>query len=355
MHIPDGVLSPQVCAVTGALSAGAVGYSLYRLRNELAERTVPMTGMMASLVFAGQMVNFPVPFVGAPVSGHLIGGVLAAAVLGPWGGCLAITLVLIVQCLLFADGGLLALGANVFNMAVIGAWGGYAVLETVRRLLRGSRRGLLAGVIVAAWLSVLAASCSFCIQFWLSPETTGLNFANIFALMALFHSVIGVGEAVITGGVVSFVMLHRPGLLSGTMPSSHEEAGQTESSALGERVGTVSAGSGSGFGRIVAAGLVAAAAVAAFLAPFASQHADGLEAVAEKEFAGLASEEPAMLVLGDYELPSPVAGWKDSPVWRKVSVSLAGLLGVAAVALTAWLLDRGLRRRLRGGLSSHGG
>ena len=141
MHIPDGVLGPQVCLVTGAISFAAVGYSLLRLKHDLADRTIPMTGMMAALVFAGQMVNFPIGLFGVPAaSGHLMGGVLAAAILGPWAGCLAITMVLMVQCLLFADGGILALGANVFNMAVIGSWGGYAVLDVVRRMFGGGFR-----------------------------------------------------------------------------------------------------------------------------------------------------------------------------------------------------------------------
>ena len=100
MHIADGILSPEVCAVTAVASIGAVGYSLHKLKDSLADRTIPLTGMMAALVFSGQMVNLPI---GAMVSGHLMGGVLAAVILGPWAGCLALTTVLLVQ-LLFADG-----------------------------------------------------------------------------------------------------------------------------------------------------------------------------------------------------------------------------------------------------------
>ena len=155
MHIPDGVLEPAVCAASALISLGAVGYSLHRLRDSLAEKIVPMTGMISALVFAGQMVNFPI---GLPVSGHLIGGVLAATVVGPWAGCLALTLVLIVQCVLFADGGITALGANVLHMAVIGPLGGYAVYSAVRRLLGNGDRGTVAGAVVASWLSVMAAA-----------------------------------------------------------------------------------------------------------------------------------------------------------------------------------------------------
>lgn len=338
MHIPDGVLGPQVCAVTGALSAGAVGYSLYRLRDELADRTIPMTGMMGALIFAGQMVNFPIGVLGVPAaSGHLMGGVLAAAILGPWAGCLAITLVLLVQCLLFADGGILALGANVLNMGVIGAWGGYAVMETVRRFCGKGARGTLAGVVIAAWLSVMAASAVFCLELWFSPGIAELNFANIVSMMVLLHSIIGVGEAIITGGVISFVLAHRPDLIAGTPLQPAEPAAAPAPGVF------------SGIGRLVTVGLVVACVVAAFLAPFASSLEDGLETVANAEFADRTQESPMVFVLGDYEIPAPVTEWNDSPLWQKVSVSLAGLLGVAAVALTAWLFDRGMRKRLKAG------
>ncbi|MBT4867922.1 MAG: energy-coupling factor ABC transporter permease, partial [Planctomycetaceae bacterium] len=169
MHVPDGLLSTEVCIAAGVISLGAFGYSLRRLKDSLAERTVPMTGMMAALIFAGQMINFPIALLGIPsVSGHLMGGVLAAVVLGPWAGCIAVTLVLIVQCLLFADGGLLALGVNVLNMAVVGSLGGYAVFAFVRQRLGNGARGTLAGGIIAAWLSVIAASALFSLQFGLS-------------------------------------------------------------------------------------------------------------------------------------------------------------------------------------------
>ena len=328
MHIFDGVLSPTVCAGTGALAVGGVGYSLYQLRDKLSERIVPMTGMMAALVFAGQMVNFPLGLLGIPqASGHLMGAVLAAAILGPWAGCLAITLVLIVQCLLFADGGVLSLGANVLNMAVIGAWGGYAVLEVVRRRFRNRSRGTIVGVVIASWLTVMAASTVFCIELFLSTGADGLNAANILTLMVVVHSAIGLGEAVITGGIISFVLAQRPDLVPSATQPTETQAGGT-------------------FGRFVTAGLIASAAVAAFLAPFASEFDDGLETVASKEFPDRAAAEPTVLLLGDYEIASPVAGWEESPIWRRISVGLAGLLGVAVVVLIAWLFDRGLRRRL---------
>jgi cobalt/nickel transport system permease protein len=331
MHIPDGPLSPVVCGVTGAVSAGVVGYSLYRLRDSLADRTVPMAGMMAALVFAGQMVNFPASLFGIPTfSGHLMGGVLAACLLGPWGGCLALTLVLTVQLFLFADGGMLALGANVLNMAVIGSVGGYAVMSAVRNRLGNGPRGTLVGAVLAAWLSVMAAAALFCAEFYFSWQSTEFDFRNIFTLMISFHSVIGIGEAVITGGVISFILIQRPDLIY--RPE--------ESTGPGRQF--------AGVGRTVTAGLLCALAVAGFLAPFASPLEDGLEAVGSQTFSPQTEQAATVLALSDYEIPSPVAGWNDSPVWRRVTVSLAGFLGIAVVLVTAFLFDRSFRRRTTG-------
>eukprot|EP00913_Durusdinium_trenchii_P023298 g21876.t1 len=294
--------------------------------------------MMGALVFAGQMVNFPVPLFGVPTfSGHLLGGVLAAAVLGPWAGCLAITLVLVLQCFLFADGGVLALGANVFNMAVIGAMGGYAVLSFVRNRLGGGARGTLAGVTVAAWLSVMAAAAAFCVEFFLSFPESNANFGSIFTLMTTFHSAIGVGEALITGGVVGFVLVQRPDLIY-----QPERSGRLATSAAG-------------LGRTLAAGFICALAVAAFLAPFASRLDDGLEAVGQKSFPEQMEQEPTVIAFADYEIPLPIDGWKNSPLWSKVSVALAGLLGTALVLLTALVFDRSLKRRMPAIGTSDGG
>lgn len=325
MHIPDGVLSTEVCLGTGVIAAGAVGYSLHRLRDSLADRTVPMTGMMAALIFAGQMVNFPIAAVGIPsVSGHLMGGVLATAVLGPWAGCVAVTLVLAVQCLLFADGGLLALGANVLNMAVVGSLGGYAVYAAGRRLFpQGAERtGTVVAAVIAAWVSVLAAAALFCLQLRLAVGPESYSFSNIFTLMVSFHAAIGVGEALITGAVLSFVLAQRPELIP----------------ALAQRSGYAV-----GFGRAAAAGLVCALAIAAFLAPFASEYPDGLEAVAERTAFAERATEARVFAFDDYSVPLPIRGWQEAPFWQKVSVSLAGLMGTVSVAAIALLMGRALK------------
>ena len=212
MHIPDGFLSNEVCLVTAAAAAGAVGYSLSRIKGELAERTIPLTGMMGSLIFAGQMINFPI---GLPVSGHLMGGVLAGVILGPWAGCIALTMVLVAQWALFSDGGLTALGANILHMAVLGSIGGYAVTAAIRRRFKCRVRGTVIGSVIAAWLSVMAAAALFCVEFRLSHDPGEFRFRNIFTLMVSFHALIGIGEALITAVVVNVVLHHRPDLVFG--------------------------------------------------------------------------------------------------------------------------------------------
>ena len=306
MHIRDGILGPEVCVAAAVLSAGAVAYSLRRLRIDFEDKAVPLTGMMAAIVFAAQMVNFPL--LGLPVSGHLLGGVLASVILGPWAGCLAIAMVLIVQAVLFSDGGLLSLGANILNMGVVGAWGGYAVYAALRRPLGNGTAATVSSAVIAAWLSVLAAAALFCLEFGLSSHAKGFDPRGVFTLMVVYHALIGIGEALITGSVLAFVLSRRADLVPSPAP-----------------IGPVRE-----IGRFVVAGLVASLAVAALLAPFKSELPDGLDAVSQRlGLAKLETERPPLL-LGDYEIPLPLEGW-----W---SVSLAGLLGTAVVFVGAVIL-----------------
>ena len=325
MHICDGVLSPTVCAVTAVGAAAGVGYSLHKLKDSLADRTVPLTGMMASLIFAGQMVNFPI--LGSPVSGHLMGGVLAAVVLGPWAGCIALTAVLLVQCVLFADGGLAALGANVLHMAVVGSIGGYAVYAAVRRILGNGIRGTVIGAVIASWLSVMAAAALFCAEFRFTSFSEPFDFTGVLTLMVSFHSIIGVGEAVITGSIISFVLAQRPDLIY-SPPK------------------TTSMGSISSLGRAATAGIVCALAVVAFLAPFASAAPDGLEAaLSQGTTPEFAEGESTTLVLSDYKMPLPVAGWQEAGRLEKLSVILAGAAGISAVLVVSAIFGWTLRFR----------
>jgi cobalt/nickel transport system permease protein len=262
--------------------------------------------MVAALVFAGQMINFPL--FGLPVSGHLLGGVLAAAIVGPWAGCVAIAVVLIVQAVLFADGGLLSLGPNILNMAVIGGWGGYAVFATVRRWCGASRQAAVFAAVVSAYISVLAAAALFCAEFALSSRQAPFDLSQLMFWTVLYHALIGIGEAAITGAVLSFVWSRRPELLTTPEPSTVLSRG----------------------GRFVAAGVMVACAVAAILSPWASSWPDGLEAVGERVgFNDLGVDRS--LMLSDYAVPLP-AGWE---AW---SGSVAGVLGTVVVLTVGWLV-----------------
>lgn len=313
MHISDGFLSPEVCAGTALISAAAIGYSVHRMKDTLGDRTVPMTGMIASLIFAGQMVNFPV---GTGVSGHLLGGVLAGAVLGPWAGAVALTLVLSVQWALFSDGGLTALGANVLHMAVIGSMGGYTLMSALQRLFKKSPRSTVLASAFAAWISVMAAAALFCLEFHWSHRTETLNFGRIFALMMTFHALIGVGEALITGSILSVLLRQRPDLVySSQSPQKSSKS----------------------FSRFAGVLLTTTLLIAAFAAPFASSAPDGLEAVAERST--FPERQQALTgVFPDYA---------DLPFgrWQFLSVTTAGLSGSLIILGAALVLGRLFFRR----------
>lgn len=205
MHIPDGFLSIPVSAATGALSFGGLALAVRRLKNRIGDRLVPLMGVMAAFIFAAQMFNFPVA---GGTSGHLLGGALAAIVLGPMAGTIALTVVLIVQCLLFQDGGLIALGANIFNMAIVGVWAAWSVFSAIRRM--AGRVGFYAAVFLAAWISVVLAATMCAVELGLSGT---VPLATVVPLMVAVHALIGIGEGIITVLVVSFVRKVKPELI----------------------------------------------------------------------------------------------------------------------------------------------
>ena len=206
MHIPDGFVNVGTAAVTYVGSAGAIAYSVRRTNVELREREVPLMGVMAAFIFAAQMINFTVA---GGTSGHLLGGALAAILLGPWAGTLIITAVLAVQALIFQDGGLLALGANIFNMAVIGVWSGYAVYALLGRIARGPRGIWLRGF-VAGWVSVVLASLVAAVELAVSGVSP---LSVVLPAMGVVHALIAVGEALITAAVLAFLGATRKDLL----------------------------------------------------------------------------------------------------------------------------------------------
>jgi len=207
MHIPDGFVSPATAAVTYVASGAAVAYAARRANATLGERQVPLMGVSAAFIFAAQMLNFTVA---GGTSGHLLGGALAAILLGPWVGTLVITAVLAVQALLFQDGGLLALGANVFNMAVVGVWSGYAVYALLGRLLGEGRLAAMVRGFAAGWLSVVLAALCCAVELALSGTS---SWAVTVPAMGGIHALIGIGEGLITVAVLAFVAVARPDLL----------------------------------------------------------------------------------------------------------------------------------------------
>jgi cobalt/nickel transport system permease protein len=206
VHIPDGFLNANTWISTWIVSATGLWVCINRTRQILKDKMIPLMGVMAAFIFAAQMLNFPVA---GGTSGHLLGGVLAAVLLGPSAGAIVIAVVLIVQCFIFQDGGVTALGANIFNMSFVGAVGGYFVYNLLRKLF-GGERGILIGAAIAAWCSVVAAA-AFCALELAISGTSPLKVA--LPAMVGVHTFIGIGEAIITLGVMSFVLKTRPDLV----------------------------------------------------------------------------------------------------------------------------------------------
>lgn len=211
MHIPDGLIEAPVAAAAAVLAAGAVGISIRGARRELDDRTAPLAGLTAVFLFAAQMINFPV---GAGTSGHLIGAALAAVLVGPYAAVLVLTVVLAVQALVFADGGLTALGLNVLNMAVIGVAVAWCVFRLAVRVLPRGRASVIGAAAIAAWASVVAASVAFVVEYALGG-TAPFSLGAVLAAMGTVHAIIGLGEAAITALVVSAVLAARPDLVYG--------------------------------------------------------------------------------------------------------------------------------------------
>ena len=211
MHIPDGVINASTSAGFGVVAAGGFGVAVRRTRDVLTDRQVPLAALTAAFVFAAQMVNFPVI---AGMSGHLLGGVLAAVLVGPAAALLVMTVVLVVQALVFADGGLTALGLNVVNMGLIGAVGGYLLYRVVRSLLPARPRSVAVAAAIAAFISVPLAAMGFVVEFAIGG-TADVSLRAVLAAMIGTHLLIGIGEAVITGFVLAAVVASRPDLILG--------------------------------------------------------------------------------------------------------------------------------------------
>jgi cobalt/nickel transport system permease protein len=202
VHIPDGFLDPEVAATAGVVAAGTVGYALRRADRELDERAVPLLGVTGAFVFAAQMLNFPVA---GGTSGHFLGAALAAVLLGPWLACVVMAVVISAQALVFADGGLSALGANILNMGVLGALVVGALAAPLARVL-----SFRAAVAITAWLAVMVGALATSVELAISGT---VPFGTVLPAMLGVHALIGVGEAVITVAAVSAVLSSRRDLV----------------------------------------------------------------------------------------------------------------------------------------------
>lgn len=295
LHIPDGFLSPAVSLICWLLAILGVGIALRRSRESLGQRQVPLMGVLAAFVFAAQMLNFTVA---GGTSGHLIGGTLVAVLLGPWAGILTMTTVVSIQALLFQDGGLLAMGANILDMGMIATLVGYGVYQGVMSFARDRRWGLFVGGFAGSWLSVVVAAAACAIQ---------LAFSGTFALglalpaMVGVHMLIGIGEGLITAGALAFVKATRSDLL--------------------EPVGARADGL-----RWAGVGL-ALALILALLAPLASPYPDGLERVAEDLGFIQAARDAPYEIIPDYVLPG-----LSNEALATIGAGIVGTLIVAGVA-----------------------
>jgi len=211
MHIPDGFIDIPTSTAFAALAAAGVALSIKGAKSTLDEKTAPLAGLTATFIFAVQMLNFPVA---AGTSGHLLGGALAAVLVGPYAATLSLTVVLLMQGLLFADGGLTAIGLNVFNMAIIGVWAGYGAFLLLQKILPSSKFSTTLSAGLAGLLSVPAAAAGFVLQYAIGANAT-FSVTAVLTAMVSTHVLIGIGEALITAFAVGAVLASRSDLVYG--------------------------------------------------------------------------------------------------------------------------------------------
>jgi cobalt/nickel transport system permease protein len=209
MHMSDGLLNAPTSVLFGAVAVLGLAVATVGARRDLDDRTAPMAGLVAAFIFAVQMLNFPVL---AGVSGHLLGGALAAMLVGPFTGALCVTIVLVLQSLLFADGGLTALGANITNMALIGTTAGFLVALALRKLAVRNRFGLAATAFAAAFVNTVIASLGFVLEFAIGGDPA-FTIGGVAATIIGVHCLIGIGEGIITALTIAAVAAIRPDLV----------------------------------------------------------------------------------------------------------------------------------------------
>lgn len=324
MHAPDGFLDAGTAMTTGAMSLGAIGIALRQAKDQLDDKTVPLAGITAAFIFAAQMFNFPVA---AGTTGHLLGGALAAILLGPSVGVVVVTIVVVVQALVFADGGLTALGVNILNMAIVPAYGGYAAFRLFRKMFPQSSGGVVGATALASWASVVMAATAFSIE-WLFGATAPVAFDDVMFAMVGVHVFIGIGEAVITALAVGAVLASRPDLIYGARDLGREQI--ADARAMKTRT-------------FLIGGVLVALVFGAVVSQFAADEPDGLESVATATGFADSAEQGVLItsIFADYAT--------DGIDNESLSLGVAGVVGtVVTLAVAAGLLLALRDRRPRG-------
>ena len=335
MHVPDGFIDAPISAATGVVAAGALALSLKGARRELDERTAPLAGLVAAFIFAVQMLNFPVA---AGTSGHLLGGALAAILVGPYTGVLCVSVVLLMQGILFADGGLTALGVNITDMAIVTTVVAYAVFRGLVKVLPRTRRSVTVASFLAALLSVPAAAVAFTLIYAVGG-TTDVSIGKVATAMIGVHVLIGLGEAVITALTVGAVIAVRPDLVYGARGLQQRlklrvggelvDAPATEPAPVAARSRR----------RLRIGGLVASLVLAGFVSFYASASPDGLEKVAADQ--GIDKKEKKHA-----SSDSPLAGYGVKDIGNaRLSGGLAGVIGVGVTVVAGSTVFWVVRRR----------
>jgi cobalt/nickel transport system permease protein len=339
VHVPDGFIDAPLSAATGVVAAGAVAVSLRGARRELDERTAPLAGLVAAFIFAVQMLNFPVA---AGTSGHLLGGALAAILVGPFTGVLCVSVVLLMQGILFADGGLTALGVNITDMAIVTTVVSYAVFRGLVKVLPRGRRSVTAASFAAALLSVPAAAVAFTLIYAIGG-TTPVSIGKVATAMVGVHVLIGIGEAVITALTVSAVIAVRPDLVHGARGLQQRLKlrvnGALVDAPAPEAAAPAPVAARTSRRALWITGLVTSLVLAGFVSFYASSSPDGLEKVAADQGIDKKTEEHAAAgsPLADY-------GVKDVSDAR-LSGGLAGVVGVGVTVVAGSAVFWAVRRR----------
>ncbi|MFG2341343.1 energy-coupling factor ABC transporter permease [Streptomyces yangpuensis] len=336
MHVPDGFINAPVSVAAGVAAAAAVAVSLRGARRELDERTAPLAGLVAAFIFAVQMLNFPVA---AGTSGHLMGGALAAILVGPYTGVLCVSVVLLMQGILFADGGLTALGVNITVMGVVTVVTAHLLFRGLLRVLPSTRRSVTVAGFVAALVSVPAAAAAFTAVYAVGG-TTDVPLGKVLTAMVGVHVLIGIGEALITAATVGAVIAVRPDLVHGARGLATPLKLRVDGELVdAPAAAPAPAAVGGSTKKVWATGLVTALVLAGFVSFYASANPDGLEKVAADKGIDAKVEEHAAAgsPLADY-------GVKDVEDAR-LSGGLAGIIGVGVTVVAGTGIFWAVRRR----------